>query len=92
MDNTFVHSDAPVEHSEGSAPSEAYDVKRLVLGTNDLVGPIVVVGLYGADCFRWMPDGPQAGTTDPYAYGKDKFAANDGDEDDTFGDQNLRHW
>jgi hypothetical protein len=69
--------------------SESFEVHRLCTATNDLVGPVVVGGLACADHFS-CADALQAGTTEPYAYGKDKFASNDGDEDDK--NQDLRPW
>jgi len=60
---------------------EAHEVRRLDAATNDLMGPVVVGGRAEADCFR-CADALQAGHTDPYAYGKEQLAINDGDADD----------
>ena len=74
----FVNTDAPVAPLGGQP--ESFEVRRLDYGTNDIMGPVVVGGRAGADCFRYY-DSVQAGTYDPNAYGNPP-GNNDGDADD----------
>lgn len=60
MENNFAHSDASVVNSEGSAKSEALDVKRDARACSDLLGPVVVSGDPCADRFSWVGE-KQAG-------------------------------
>ena len=78
METKFTAKDAPVAPLGGQP--ESFEVRRLYCGTNDIMGPVVVGGRAGADCFRYF-DSVQAGVTDPNAYGNPP-AANDGDADD----------
>ena len=78
METKFTAKDAPVAPLGGQ--SESFEVRRLDCGTNDIMGPVVVGGRAGADCFRYF-DSVQAGVTDPNAYGNPP-GINDGDADD----------
>lgn len=50
MDNNFVGKDLPVVNSKSG--SEVHDIQRLNKASCDLLGAVVVGGLYGADCFE----------------------------------------
>ena len=78
METKFTAKDAPVAPLGGQP--ESFEVRRLDYGTNDIMGPVVVGGRAGADCFSYY-DSVQAGTYDPNAYGN-LPGNNDGDADD----------
>lgn len=78
MDTNYTHKEAPVAPLGGQP--ESFEVRRLDVATNDIMGPVVVGGRTRADCFRYY-NSVQAGVCDPNAYGNPP-AANDGDADD----------
>jgi|GEM_PF-4019793 hypothetical protein len=62
METKLMDLDAPVA-PEGEQV-EAKDVSRLGDGVSDMLGPVVVGGRGGADCF-WSERTVQAGVKDP---------------------------